>query len=56
VATIVRDLTGRGRIEGEATTPKNQIATSKLEALGMRFGGRPLLEQTIQEILATITK
>jgi len=56
VATIARDLTGRGRIEGEATTPKNQIATSKLEALGMRFGGRPLLEQTIQEILATVSK
>lgn len=52
VATIARQLSGaRGEIRGVPTTPKNQIVTTKLEALGMQFGGRPLLERTIREIL-----
>ncbi|MCX5663034.1 MAG: NAD(P)-dependent oxidoreductase [Planctomycetota bacterium] len=32
--------------------PKNQIDTSKLRALGMTFGGGPLLERTIGELVA----
>jgi nucleoside-diphosphate-sugar epimerase len=53
VATIARDQSGaRGEIQGAPSAPKNQIVTTKLQALGMQFGGRPLLEQTIGEILA----
>jgi nucleoside-diphosphate-sugar epimerase len=52
VATIARDLTGsRSTIHGTPPSPKNQIVTAKLRALGMEFGGRPLLERTIGEIL-----
>lgn len=52
VASIARRLSGaRGEILGGPTTPKNQIVTTKLQALGMRFGGQPLLERTIGEIL-----
>ena len=32
--------------------PKHQIDTSKLQSLGMTFGGKPLLEQTITKMLA----
>lgn len=31
--------------------PKNQIVTNKLRALGMTFGGEPLLKQTIAELV-----
>jgi nucleoside-diphosphate-sugar epimerase len=57
VATIARDLTeSTSLIRGEATTPRNQIVTAKLEALGVRFGGRPLLERTIGEMIAAIRR
>jgi nucleoside-diphosphate-sugar epimerase len=52
VATIARDLSGaRGSIRGEPSAPKHQIDTTKLRALGMQFGGRERLEQTVREIL-----
>jgi nucleoside-diphosphate-sugar epimerase len=52
VASIARDLSGaRGSIRGAPTTPRNQIVTAKLQALGMQFGGRSLLERTIAEML-----
>ncbi|MEO6808118.1 MAG: NAD(P)-dependent oxidoreductase [Isosphaeraceae bacterium] len=52
VASIAKALSGSGsRIEGAPKAPKNQIVTTKIEALGMRFGGQALLEQTIHEIL-----
>lgn len=55
VATIARELSGsRSEINGNETRPKNQIVTAKLQALGMRFGGRPLLERTVGEILAAV--
>ena len=55
VATVARELSGSpSSILGTAPTPKNQIVTSKLQALGMTFGGRPLLEQTVKELLASI--
>jgi hypothetical protein len=51
VAAIARELTGsRSEIRGAPSSPKHQIVTAKLQALGMRFGGRPLLEQTIRQI------
>jgi nucleoside-diphosphate-sugar epimerase len=53
VATIAKRLAGsRSRIEGAPTAPRNQIQTGKLAALGMRFGGLPLLEQTIRGLVA----
>lgn len=53
VATLARDLSGStARIEGAASAPKNQIETGKLRALGMTFGGRPLLERTVAELVA----
>lgn len=52
VATIAQERSGaRGAILGTPSAPKNQIVTTKLQALGMQFGGRPLLEQTIDEML-----
>lgn len=32
--------------------PKHQIVTEKIRSLGMTFGGEPLLERTVQELLA----
>jgi nucleoside-diphosphate-sugar epimerase len=52
VASIARDLSGgRGAVLGAPAAPKNQIVTDKLQALGMQFGGRPLLEQTVGELV-----
>lgn len=52
VALIARELTGS---DSEITPlnkgPKHQIDTSKLRSLGMAFGGEPLLESTIGELL-----
>jgi nucleoside-diphosphate-sugar epimerase len=56
VATIAQRLSGAGgEIEGVATSPKNQIVTDKLRSLGMTFGGRDLLEQTVSELLAAVS-
>ena len=53
VADIAKTITGsKSRIEHRNMGPRNQIDTSKIRALGMTFGGRPLLEQTTREILA----
>lgn len=55
VAGIARTLSGsRSEIAGPAPTPKHQIETGKIRALGMNFGGRPLLEQTIRQMLAGV--
>lgn len=52
VATIALRLTGsQATIQGTAPSPKHQIETEKLRSLGMQFGGKPLLEQTVREIL-----
>jgi nucleoside-diphosphate-sugar epimerase len=53
VATIAQELTGsHSTIRGTAPTPKNQIVTAKLRALGMTFGGRPLLVETVKALIA----
>jgi nucleoside-diphosphate-sugar epimerase len=53
VATIARQIAGsRSEIRGAAPSPRHQIVTAKLRALGMQFGGRPLLEETIGAMLA----
>jgi nucleoside-diphosphate-sugar epimerase len=55
VASIAKELSGsRSEIRGVIPTPKHQIATEKIRRLGMTFGGRPLLEQTIQQMLDAV--
>lgn len=53
VASYVKVKTGsRSTISGAPTCPKHQIVVDKLRALGMQFGGRPLLEQTLDQLIA----
>jgi nucleoside-diphosphate-sugar epimerase len=55
VASIAKRLSGsQSEIRGQRTTPKNQIVTEKLRRLGMQFGGEPLLEQTVGQLLAAV--
>ncbi len=52
VATLARQLSGSdATIRGGPTSPKNQIETGKIRSLGMEFGGRTLLEQTVKELV-----
>jgi nucleoside-diphosphate-sugar epimerase len=52
VARIARELTGsKSDIADLNRGPKNQIDTRKLRALGMAFGGEPLLRRTVQELV-----
>jgi nucleoside-diphosphate-sugar epimerase len=52
VARIARDLSGSGGAIADLNRgPKNQIVTDKLRALGMTFGGEPLLRQTVAELV-----
>lgn len=53
VAQIAKELSkSRSEIHGELARPKHAILTEKLQRLGMQFGGRPLLEETIRRMLA----
>ncbi|MDG3003481.1 NAD-dependent epimerase/dehydratase family protein [Paludisphaera mucosa] len=53
VAQIARRISGTdGLIAGEETRPKNQIATDRIQGLGMTFGGTELLERTISQLVA----
>jgi nucleoside-diphosphate-sugar epimerase len=57
VATLARAQSGgRGQVLGSVPSPKHQIATAKLQALGMQFGGRPLLERTVQELVEAVRR
>ncbi len=52
VATIARELSGSSSsIELLNRGPRNQIQTGKLQALGMTFGGRPMLETYVEHLL-----
>lgn len=52
VATLAKEISGsRATIRGESPGPKHQIDTTKLRHLGMEFGGRPLLIQTIRQMV-----
>ncbi len=54
VARIAKELSGSASSIADLNRgPKNQIDTSKLRALGMTFGGAPLLRQTVQELVET---
>lgn len=55
VARIAKDITGsKSTISDLNRGPKNQIVTDKIKDLGMTFGGRDLLEQTIRDMLETM--
>jgi nucleoside-diphosphate-sugar epimerase len=55
VATIAKQITGsRSEIRGRTAAAKHQIVTEKIRRLGVNFGGRPLLEQTIRQMLAAL--
>ncbi len=52
VAELARRISGSDtEILGTTRTPKNQIDTSKIRKLGMTFGGEPLLERTIEQLV-----
>ena len=52
VATIARRLAGsRSVLSGGAPSPRHEIATEKIRALGVTFGGVDRLEATIRQIL-----
>jgi nucleoside-diphosphate-sugar epimerase len=52
VAAIARDLTGSASTIADLNRgPKNQISSDKLRRLGMSFGGKHLLRQTVAELI-----
>jgi nucleoside-diphosphate-sugar epimerase len=55
VATLAKGMIGgHAEILGEPPQPKHQIETSKLRALGFEFGGKPLLRETIRDLVGLI--
>jgi nucleoside-diphosphate-sugar epimerase len=53
VAHIARELSGSASsIEDLNRGPKHQIVTEKIRALGMTFGGLPLLRETVAGLIA----
>lgn len=53
VARIAKDMTGSASSIAELNRgPKHQIETRKIRNLGMKFGGEPLLRQTVAELVA----
>lgn len=55
VAVTAKELSGSpSEIQGGPMSPRHQIVTEKLRRLGMQFGGRPLLVETIRQMLDVI--
>lgn len=55
VASIAKNLFGStSQIHGSPKSPKHEIVTDKIQALGMSFGGETLLEETIREIAQSL--
>jgi nucleoside-diphosphate-sugar epimerase len=55
VATLAKQLCGSdSQIRGATKTPKHQIATAKLAALGMHFGGPELVRETVSQLIDRI--
>lgn len=53
VACLAKEISGSDAvIDGQTRTPKHQIDTAKLRALGMDFGGQSLLRETVKQMLA----
>ncbi|MBN02022.1 MAG: nucleoside-diphosphate sugar epimerase [Planctomycetaceae bacterium] len=52
VAQLAKQVSGSpADIQGGPKSPKHQIETGKLRALGMEFGGEPLLRKTVQTLV-----
>lgn len=52
VANLAKEICGgKAVIQGQQTSPKNQIQTEKLRQLGMEFGGQQLLRETIKQLV-----
>ncbi|HOO16430.1 MAG TPA: NAD(P)-dependent oxidoreductase [Phycisphaerae bacterium] len=55
VAVTARELAGStADIAGEQKQPLNEINTDRIRALGMQFGGWPLFEQTIGQMVDVV--
>ncbi len=55
VATIAKEISGSSsEINGQPQTPVHQIVTEKIRRLGMRFGGRELLRQTVGQLVDAV--
>lgn len=55
VASLARQISGSAaEIGGTQTRPKHQIATNKLQRLGMTFGGQDLLRQTVEQLVDAV--
>jgi nucleoside-diphosphate-sugar epimerase len=55
VAQLAKEFAGSSsQIQGGQTQPKHQIVTEKLRRLGLQFGSRPQLEQTIADLVAAV--
>lgn len=53
VAVMAKEMSGsNANVAGNNAGPKNQIDTTKIQSLGMDFGGEPLLRETVQQLLA----
>lgn len=57
VATLAKRLSGsNATILGQQTSPKHQIVTDKIRALGMEFGGLAALEETLSALVEAAGK
>jgi len=57
VADLVQQITGQTvAISHRASPAKNIIDTRKIQSLGLKFGGEPLLEQTVRELIESIER
>ncbi|MGY8766856.1 MAG: NAD-dependent epimerase/dehydratase family protein [Pirellulales bacterium] len=55
VAHLAKRISGStSQIIGQQMSPKNQIETNKIRAMGMRFGGTEILESTIEQLVKEI--
>ncbi|MHC4886422.1 MAG: NAD-dependent epimerase/dehydratase family protein [Planctomycetota bacterium] len=55
VASLAKEIAGSDSvIEGEEATPKHTVVTDRLTSLGVTFGGRPLLRQTLSLLIDRI--
>jgi nucleoside-diphosphate-sugar epimerase len=52
VARLTKELSGSSSTIADLNRgPKHQIVTTKIHALGMKFGGEPLLRETVAELI-----
>ncbi len=57
VAEMARDRAGsKARIEGEVPQARHPIACRQLKALGFKFGGEPLLQATVSDLVVKISE